>query len=84
MHYEKLKPKDIQQFIDEYRQGNKVRYYYCKDDTQEAINKLQSLSYENYIDIAVLFNWFIKAFLMRASTSNSFYRAFLTLYNDEI
>lgn len=40
MHYEKLKPKDIQQFIDEYRQGNKVRYYYCKDDTQEAINKL--------------------------------------------
>ena len=84
MHYEGLIPKDIQQFIDEYRRGRKVQYYYCKEDTQEAIKKLQSLSYEDYVDIAALFDWFIKTFLMRASTKDSFYRAFLTLYNDEI
>ena len=65
MHYQGLKPKLIREFIDEYKQGNKVRYCYCKEDTQEAINKLYSLSFLNYADITALFDWFLDSFEMR-------------------
>lgn len=85
MHYQKLTPKEIQQFIEEYKDGRNICYILCKEDTQEAINDLHSLSYVDYDDVGALFDWLLDSFEMRRnSNDDSFYRAFLTLYNDEI
>ena len=90
MNYSGVTPNDIVDWIDNYNIGNVSKYWKGKDDTIEAINKLNVLRHKTFVDCREIMEWFNDNLLMRGydamkpTETISMYRAFITVYFDEI
>ena len=77
-------PKNIYEWIDKKENGDNTDYLKGKQDTQEAIGVFQSLYGYTFKTPYRLFLYLKKYLCMRIARSQSFYRSFIVLNNDEI
>ena len=77
-------PDEIYVWIDKKNNGDDSDYTNGKHDTKEAINVFQSLYGYTFKNEYRLFRYFFKHLCMREADSQSLYRAFIVLNNDEI
>lgn len=84
MNFSIVTPNDVYNWIVEKGNGNDSDYNKGKEDTQEAIEVFQSLYGMQLDSIQGLFNYLKTTLSMRVAESNSLYRAFIVLNNDEI
>lgn len=84
MHFSGIKPKHILDWIKRRDNGDDTDYLKGKEDTQEAIGVFRSLYDYTFKTPYRLFQYLEKYLCMRIAKSQSFYRAFIVLNNDEI
>ena len=77
-------PDEIYVWIDKKNNGDDSDYTNGKHDTKEAINVFQSLYGYTFKNEYRLFRYLFKHLCMREADSQSLYRAFIVLNNDEI
>ena len=85
MHFSGTTPNKIYEWIDKKNNGDNTDYIKGKQDTQEAINLFQSLYGMTFMLVDKLYEYLYNTLKLRnAITTESRYRAFITLNNDEI
>ena len=84
MNFSGTTPKEIYKWIDDKNKGNDTEYIKCKQDTQEAIDVFLSLYGIQFRTAYQLFIHLKKHLCMTLNKSQSLYRAFIVLTNDEI
>lgn len=84
MIFSGITPDEIYVWIDKKNNGDDSDYTNGKHDTKEAINVFQSLYGYTFKNEYRLFRYLFKHLCMREADSQSLYRAFIVLNNDEI
>lgn len=90
MRNHNVKANDIYRWIEEYMRGNSTDYFIAKEDTSDAIVIFQSLLYKRFGNCADTMEYLIDRLDLSGAMPpndseydrNSYYRAFLSLYND--
>lgn len=84
MNFSETTPAQIYEWIKKRDNGDSTDYYKVKDDTQEAIDVLKSLYGCTFVSPYKLFHYLYNHLCMRVEKTQSFYRAFIVLKNDDI
>lgn len=84
MNYSGITPNDIYGWIEKKNNGDDTYYLNGRQDTEEAIDVFQSLYRRTFKNVYRLFLHLHQHLCMRVADSQSLYRAFIVLRNDEI
>lgn len=84
MNFSGTTPNDIYEWIEKKNNGDDTYYLNGKQDTEEAIDIFQSLYGCTFKNVYRLFLYLRQHLCMRVADSQSLYRAFIVLNNDEI
>ena len=84
MNFCETTPNDIYEWIEKKNNGDETYYLNGKQDTEEAIDVFRSLYGRTFRNVYGLFCYLHQHLCMRVARSQSLYRAFIVLNNDEI